>query len=187
MLATAVIVLISSFYFPPNIFWLMLFIGTVFASSWGPIGFMSIWSKRITADAAFWGIVTGFVFNVVPAGLEYIELISFPVYFSPVVIGVTASLVTITTMSRLTKVSRAEAVYRMRLHRTPDVDSDLKKTKTTLLAPAFLVARHHGTAVRVARKELAGHLVAGLQQHGQPATDRVTTAAVDGCRCCVRL
>ncbi|MNT44557.1 hypothetical protein D3C72_1810890 [compost metagenome] len=54
-------------------------------------------------------------------------------------------------------------------------------------APAFLVARHHGTAVGVARQELAGHVVAGLQQDRQPATDRVTTAAVDGCWFSVRL
>ena len=53
MLFTCAVVLVLSFVFPPNVFWLMLFIGTVFASSWGPVGFMSIWSKSITADAAF--------------------------------------------------------------------------------------------------------------------------------------
>lgn len=139
MMITGVIVLVASFYFPPNIFWLMLFIGTVFASSWGPVGFMSIWSKRITADAAFWGIVTGFVFNVVPAALEYLDLIALPSIFNPVVIGVVASLITIITLSALGKVSRRQAVYRMRLHRTPDEDYDLKKTKVTLIAPAILI------------------------------------------------
>lgn len=139
MMITGVIVLVASFYFPPNIFWLMLFIGTVFASSWGPVGFMSIWSKRITADAAFWGIVTGFVFNVVPAALEYLDLIALPSIFNPVVIGVVASLITIITLSALGKVNRREAVYRMRLHRTPDEDYDLKKTKVTLIAPAILI------------------------------------------------
>lgn len=139
MMITGVVVLIAAFYFPPNLFWLMLFIGTVFASSWGPVGFMSIWSKRITADAAYWGIVTGFLFNVVPAGLEYLDVISLPSYFNPVVIGVAASLITIITLSNLGKVSRSEAVYRMRLHRTPEEDYNLKKTKLTLLAPAILI------------------------------------------------
>lgn len=139
MMATGIVVLIASFYFPPNLFWLMLFIGTVFASSWGPVGLMSIWSKRITADAAYWGIVTGFSFNVVPAALEYLDVISLPSYLNPVVIGAVASLVTIFTLSSSGKVSRNEAVYRMRLHRTPDEDYNLKKTKLTLLAPALLI------------------------------------------------
>ena len=42
MLFSGVVILMLSFIFPPNIFWLMLFIGTVFASSWGPVGLMSI-------------------------------------------------------------------------------------------------------------------------------------------------
>lgn len=139
MMITGIFVLVASFYFPPNIFWLMLFIGTVFASSWGPVGFMSIWSKSITAPAAFWGMVTGFVFNVVPAAMVYLDLITLPSYFNPVVIGVVASLITIMTLSAYGKVTRQEAVYRMRLHRTPDEDYDLKKTQLTLLAPAILI------------------------------------------------
>ncbi|MCP5009069.1 MAG: sodium:solute symporter family protein, partial [Aestuariibacter sp.] len=64
MLITSLIVLVCCYFFPPNIFWFMLFIGTVFASSWGPVGLMSIWSKRITKDAAFWGMFSGFFMNV---------------------------------------------------------------------------------------------------------------------------
>jgi Na+/proline symporter len=139
MMAVGFIILVASLYIPPNLFWLMLFIGTVFTSSWGPVAFMSVWSKHITARAAFWGIVTGFVFNVVPAALEYLGLISLPSYLNPVVIGVAASLTTIMTLSRLGKVSRPEAVYRMRLHRTPLEDHDAKKTRITLVAPALLV------------------------------------------------
>jgi len=139
MLATGVVVLVASFFFPPKIFWLMLFIGTVFASSWGPVGFMSIWSKRITADAAFWGIVTGFTCNVIPAALEYLGWISLPVYLNPVVIGASVSLVTIFMVSRRGRVTRAERVYRMRLHRTPAVDRDAGLMRVTLIAPALLV------------------------------------------------
>ena len=139
MLATGLVVLVASFFFPPEIFWLMLFIGTVFASSWGPVGFMSIWSKRITADAAFWGIVTGFVCNVIPAALEYLGLISLPVYLNPVVIGASVSLVTIFVVSRRGRVTRAEKVYRLRLHRTPDIDRNARMTRVTLIAPALLV------------------------------------------------
>lgn len=139
MLITGVVVLMASFIFPPNVFWLMLFIGTVFASSWGPVGFMSIWSKRITADAAFWGIVTGFVCNVVPAAAEYMGLIDLPSYLNPAIIGATISLLTIIGVSKMGTVTEQEAQYREKLHQTPEVDRDLQKTRTTMLAPAFLI------------------------------------------------
>jgi sodium/pantothenate symporter len=139
MFATGAAVLVLCFIFPPNVFWLMMFIGTVFASSWGPVGFMSIWSKSITADAAFWGILSGFFGNVIPASLEYMGLISLPSYFNPALIGASISLLTIIFISRRGNVTTQEAEYREYLHRTPDVDYDLQKTKTTLWAPAFLV------------------------------------------------
>lgn len=139
MLVSAVVILTICFFFPPNIFWLMLFIGTLFASSWGPVAFMSVWSKNITADAAYWGIIAGFMFNVVPAACVYLGYISLPVYFDPAVIGAAASLITIIIVSKLGTVTRAEALYRMRLHRTPDEDFSVKKTKITLIAPACML------------------------------------------------
>lgn len=139
MLITGLVVLALCFIFPPNVFWLMLFIGTVFASSWGPVGFMSIWSKTITADGAFWGIVTGFFGNVIPALFDYIGFISLPSYLNPALIGASISLITIMYISKRGTVSVQEAQYREDLHRTPVVDCDLQKTKITMLAPAALV------------------------------------------------
>ena len=86
MLVTSIIVLVCCYFFPPNIFWFMLFIGTVFASSWGPVGLMSVWSKRITKDAAFWGMVSGFFMNVIPAAIDYLGIYHLPEYY-PAVIG----------------------------------------------------------------------------------------------------
>ncbi len=139
MFITGAVVLVLCFIFPPNVFWLMMFIGTVFASSWGPVGFMSIWSKSITAEGAFWGIVLGFFGNVIPATLEYIGLISLPSYFNPALIGASISLIAIIWISKRGTVSAQEEQYRKDLHRTPDVDRDLAKTKRTLWAPVFLV------------------------------------------------
>ncbi len=139
MLLAGIVVLLLSFIFPPNIFWLMLFIGTVFASSWGPVGLMSVWSKRITADAAFWGMIAGFVFNVAPAALEYFGYITWPSYLNPVIIGTFCSIATIMVVSRKGEVSEEEANYRIRLHQTPSEDFDAQKTRTTLLAPLTLV------------------------------------------------
>ena len=144
MLATSLIILVCCYFFPPNIFWFMLFIGTVFASSWGPVGIMSIWSKRITKDAAFWGMVTGFFMNVIPATVEYLGIYPMPEY-APPVIGSVASMVVIMLVSAKGKVTRGEKHYRLKLHRPPASDIDRKKTIKTLLAPLGLII--YGTAM----------------------------------------
>ena len=138
MLITSVIVLVCCYFFPPNIFWFMLFIGTVFASSWGPVGLMSIWSKRITKDAAFWGMFSGFFMNVIPAAIDYLGFYSMPEYYPPV-IGTLVSVIVILVVSACGKVSRDEKTYRLRLHRPPVSDIDLAKVKKTLLAPVGLI------------------------------------------------
>ena len=144
MLLTSLIILVCCYFFPPDIFWFMLFIGTVFASSWGPVGLMSIWSKRITKAAAFWGMVSGFFMNVIPAAIDYLGIYSMPEYY-PAVIGTAVSVVVIWVISALGKVSREEKAYRLRLHQTPASEIDRVKTRNTLLAPLGLII--YGTAM----------------------------------------
>ncbi|MBT5153013.1 MAG: sodium:solute symporter family protein [Gammaproteobacteria bacterium] len=139
MMLVGIVVLLASFYFPPNIFWLMLFVGTVYASSWGPVGLMSVWSKGITELAAYWGMITGFVFNVVPAAIEYLGYITWPSYLHPALIGTVISLITIGILSRKGAVTEQEAAYRVKLHITPEEDCDAKKTRTTMIAPFALL------------------------------------------------
>ena len=139
MMMVGVVVLLASLYFPPNIFWLMLFVGTIYASSWGPVGLMSIWSKHITEAAAYWGMLSGFVFNVIPAGLEYVGYITWPSYLHPAIIGTVISLITIGIISRKGTVSEQEAAYRHELHITPAGDIEAKKTRTTMIAPVLLI------------------------------------------------
>jgi sodium/pantothenate symporter len=134
------LVLVAAFVFPPNIFWLTTFIATVFASSWGPVGFMSIWSKRITESAAFWGMLSGLVFNVVPKFFEFIGMIDLPSYLDPAVIGAVASLIVTLAVSRITFVSDEEKAYIQKLHETPAEEISSKKTRTTYLASAVLIA-----------------------------------------------
>jgi sodium/pantothenate symporter len=117
----------------------MLFIGTVFASSWGPVGFMSIWSRRITADAAFWGMVVGLLANIIPAGLNHLGIINLPSYFEPALLGTVAGFLTIWWLSRGHRPSPREQAYLARLHETPEEDRDLRQTRITLIAPGLLV------------------------------------------------
>jgi sodium/pantothenate symporter len=144
MLITSVIALVFCYFFPPDIFWFMLFIGTVFASSWGPVGLMSVWSKRITKDAAFWGMFSGFFLNVIPAAIDHLGIYHMPEYYPPV-IGTVASFVVIFVVSARGEVSREEKYQRMRLHRPSASDIDRVKTLKTMVAPLGLIV--YGTVM----------------------------------------
>lgn len=139
MAVVAVIVLVLSIFVPSNVFWIMLFIGTVFASSWGPVAFMSVWSTRITADGAFWGLIVGLLGNVIPAGIEFAGLISLPSYLNPALLGAVGGFITIVLVSRRGSPGPEEMRFRKRLHETPAIDLDPAKARVTLIAPVLLM------------------------------------------------
>jgi sodium/pantothenate symporter len=101
---------------------------------------MSIWSKSITKDGAFWGMISGFVFNVVPTILDFTGVIDLPSYLNPILIGAAVSLVVTIGVSRSGTVTRNEQLYRLRLHRTPEDERRAGRTGVTLLAPVILIA-----------------------------------------------
>ena len=140
MIAVGAVTLVVAFYSPIDIFWLTYFVGTLFASSWGPVALMSVWNKRITADAAYWGIVSGFVFNALPKALEYFKLIDLPFWLDPILLGGMVSLVVVLVMSRIGSVSPEEQSYRLKLHETPQHEVSATKTRFTRYAPVLLAA-----------------------------------------------
>ena len=140
MALISLVVLVLSLFLPHNLFWITLFIGTVFASSWGPVGLMSIWSRSITARGARWGMLAGLLANIVPAALDYIGLIDLPSYMEPVLLGIVASILFVHLGSRGDAVSEQERDYLTELHQTPSVDIDRRATRITLLAPLLLIA-----------------------------------------------
>jgi Na+/proline symporter len=147
MLAIGSAGLVAALVFPPQIFWLTTFIATVFASSWGPVGLMAIWSKRITEKAAFWGMLSGLVFNVVPKFFTFVGWIELPSYLDPVIIGTAVSLVVTVSISMRTKVTEEESKRLAKLHETPADEVDEKKTRMTLIA-SFILALY-GTVMSV--------------------------------------
>ncbi|MBT6208636.1 MAG: sodium:solute symporter family protein, partial [Woeseia sp.] len=100
---------------------------------------MSIWSSRITESAAFWGMLSGLAFNIVPKFFEFIGMIQFPSYLNPVLIGGAVSLIVTIAISYRTTVSTEESSYLRKLHVTPADEIDVRKTRTSLWAPAILV------------------------------------------------
>ena len=140
MALISLVVLGLSLFLPHNLFWITLFIGTVFASSWGPVGLMSIWSRTITARGARWGMLAGLLANIIPAALDYAGLIDLPSYMEPVLLGIVASVLFARLGSRGDVVSDTERDYRTQLHQTPSVDVDRRAARITLLAPTLLIA-----------------------------------------------
>ena len=140
MLLVGVVALLISLFVPPSLFWLTYFVGTVFASSWAPVAFMSVWSDRITADAAFWGIVSGFVANIFPKFLDTMGWIDLPVYLDPILIGGVISLFVVLWLSRLGTVTDEERSFRLQLHEIPTEERNEGQVKKTRWAAIMLVA-----------------------------------------------
>lgn len=170
MLGTGIVVLMIAFVIPVDLFWLTYFVGTLFASSWGPVALMSVWSKRITADAAFWGIISGFLFNAGPKALETLDIVSLPFWLDPVLLGGLVSLVVVLVISRLGSVGREEHVYRMRLHRTPASELDPQRSKFTRRVPLILIIY----GLSVAAIFMAWYIVPYQQATGTDAATEIT-------------
>jgi sodium/pantothenate symporter len=147
MLAIGLVTLVLAYFVPPRILWITYFVAGVYASSWGAVAFMSVWSRRITASAAFWGIIVGFVGNALLSLLKLLEVVTLPVYLHPIVVGAVLSLLTILVVSRLGSVSDEERDYRRAMHITPEEEYDRDQYRLT---------------IRWARWLMGGSVIAGI-------------------------
>ena len=140
MLLVGIVVIILALALPRNIFWITYFAGPLFASSWGAVAFMSIWSRRMTEAGAFWGMVAGFGVNVVMNIAALSGAVSWPVIMDPILIGALCSYVTIVLMSRYGTVTAAQQDYREQLHRMPDGEHNPAEVAKTMRWPRAMVA-----------------------------------------------
>mgnify|MGYP002632708001 FL=1 len=139
MLAVGLTVIALALLLPRNIFWLTHFAGPLFASSWGAVAFMSIWSHRLTEAGAFWGMTAGFVINVVMNALALIGVAEWPVIADPILIAALSSYLVMIVVSRIGEVSIAERDYRIALHQLPEKEKDSAVVRQTLLWPRAMV------------------------------------------------
>ncbi len=140
MFSISVTALIIAWLLPEGkLFWVSYFAGTLFASSWGPVAFMSVWSRRITEAGAFWGIIAGLVGNVLTNVLLLLRVVDLPVILDPILVGVVLSYVTIELVSSNGVVSEQEHERRERLHRVPDTEIDGNKFRRTLFWARLLM------------------------------------------------
>jgi sodium/pantothenate symporter len=134
------ITLILATVVPPDVFWITNFVGPMFAAVWGPVALMSVWSKRISEPAAFWGMVNGFVSYVAFRSIALLDIAELPAYFDPLLLGFVCSLLTVTLVSRITHVTAAETAYREALFVEPPELADPAACRRTMIWPAILVA-----------------------------------------------
>ena len=139
ILVVGLVTLVLAMFVPPDIYWITNIVGPMFAAIWGPVAFMSVWSKRITEAGAFWGMVAGFVGFVGPKALTNLGVIALPTYMNPLLLGFVASLITVLVVSRQTQVSAEEAAYRDALHVAPPEMADEKAMRRTLMWPSIMM------------------------------------------------
>lgn len=139
ILAVGLVTLVLAMFVPPDIYWITNFVGPMFAAVWGPVAFMSVWSKRISEAAAFWGMLAGFVAFVGPKTLTTLGIITLPSYFNPLLLGFVTSLITVLVVSRNTTVSTEEAAYRDALHVAPPELSDPVENRKTMMWPKLMI------------------------------------------------
>ena len=156
-----------------KLFWITYFAGTLFASSWGPVAFMSVWSTRITEAGAFWGIIVGLLGNLVTNSLALLKIVDLPVLLDPILVGVVLSYITVEGVSLRGKVTEKQHDLRERLHRVPKSEIDAAKLGRTLFWPKLLIV--FGAAFSVLLYLF--YVVPYQQATGQPATGEILMSA----------
>jgi len=139
ILVVGVVTLILAMFVPPNVYWITNMVGPMFAAVWGPVAFMSVWSKRITEPAAFWGMVAGFVGYVVPKTLAMLGVVSLPSYLDPLLLGFAISLITVLVLSDEHEVTEEQVAYRDALHVAPPELADTGAMQTTMRWPTIMM------------------------------------------------
>ncbi len=140
MLAVGLCVIGLALMLPRNIYWLTHFAGPLFASSWGVVAFMSVWSKRITESGAFWGMMTGFGVNVGMNALSLAGFVQWPVAADPILVGVVSSYIAVRIASKAGDHSLAASTYRDALHQMPASERDPRVIQQTLVWSKVMVA-----------------------------------------------
>jgi len=148
MLMVGLTVIGLALLLPRNIYWLTHFAGPLFASSWGVVAFMSIWSGRLTEAGAFWGMVTGFGVNVTMNALSLTGWVQWPVVADPILVGVVGSYLVVRAVSTRGAISVHESMYREALHTMPPQERDPVVIRRTLAWPKVMVAM--GAVIAVA-------------------------------------
>ena len=131
MAIVSVFVLILAFFNPPQIFWIMYFGGTVIASAWGVVALASVWYRKMSENAAFWGMLLGFLGCVIPKTYSALSDVTLPIYLDPFFIGIIMSIIGILIGNKIRFANESEIDEYEKLHVRPESEKDIEKNKMT--------------------------------------------------------
>ncbi|WP_029089392.1 sodium:solute symporter family protein [Brevibacterium album] len=144
MLVVGLAVLAVTSVAPPAVLTIGYFAATLFAASWGPIAFWSVWSERLSARGAASGMIAGFAVVAVLESLSAFAGLELPDLLNPTVLGFAASVLGTVLGNRGAKPSPAGNAFRKRLMQVPAEDRDPAKYRVTrawmLVTVAILAA-----------------------------------------------
>lgn len=146
MLVSSIVILLITFWQPPAVMWIGYFAATLFAASWGPIAFASIYSKTIDKESAFWGMIVGFL-GVIAGELIQKFGVTLPIYLHPVIIGVIASVLVLIIGSRFGNVTDEERLFRLELLKNPKDTEDPGEIAITKRYPNYLIISGIGVII----------------------------------------
>ncbi|WP_083920798.1 sodium:solute symporter family protein [Kushneria aurantia] len=139
ILFSSIVALVLALIQPPAIMAIVWFSATLFASSWGPVGFMSIWCRWITKEGAVWGMVLGFLGNLIPAIMNKIGMISLPAFLDPVIFGALFSVAAIYLISKRSTPTEKALQYLEKLTEKGDENLPARESRLTLFTSLFMM------------------------------------------------
>lgn len=132
ILGVSIIITILAVWNPPQIFWIMQFGTTMIAAAYLPVAIASIWSKKVTKIAAFFGMLTGFIVNFSLKMYTLIAKVTLPIYLDPFFIALVANILVIVLITVFSKgPTKEEIVFREKLFIIPECEKDKKEIKKT--------------------------------------------------------
>ncbi|MCT4619951.1 MAG: sodium:solute symporter family protein [Marinisporobacter sp.] len=120
MLGIGIIALILAYFNPPAIRIISWFASTIIAASWGPVAFMSVWNKDITAKGALYGMVCGFIGYLGATLVNKLTVISLNNFLHPFFIGVFLSFIGIYIGTKTSERTKEEVEFFERMHIVPE-------------------------------------------------------------------
>lgn len=132
MVLVSAVVLCMALLNPPSIFWIMFLGGAMAASSWMPVAFASIFSKRLTKAGAFCGMLFGFLGCFALKLYSSLTGVVLPVYLDPSIVGIVCNILAMIIGSALTQISEEEVQEREGLFVIPKAEDKPEEIKKTL-------------------------------------------------------
>lgn len=136
ILIVCILVMILSYFNPPQIYVILLLSGTVVVCSWFPVCIASVWSKRVTKTGAFAGMLCGFLGCATMKIISSVGGLSLPIYLDSFVVGLIANILGLVIGSAITQTTDEEIKAHKKLFEVPEKENDVieqKKTKRTLI------------------------------------------------------